>query len=292
MRFASFRDRLTVTDTEVGKMGTFGEQLSAARKEANLTQDQLADRVHVTRAAVSHWENGRYIPDFDMIRKLSEVLNVRFDMDASEAAPEKPDETPATDMPEAPETGTVPADTDTLPMKKGKKTVLWIAAALAVAAVALALVLLLRPSGGERESVPGTDQETRYSISDYKALAQRETGKAYVMIDTESRVEHAEGTDYWMYTFRLREDNGVSFRIDEIETVNFFEDRAHPRHFTPDELALAGIGPDLEAGITYPFVGGCPLDQHGMKGVGIKVLGTDENGEKLSFTAYVPFPEQ
>lgn len=275
-------------------MGTFAEQLSAARKEAHMTQDQLADQVHVTRAAVSHWENGRYLPDFDMIRKLSEVLNVRFDMDAcADAETEKQENVQSPDVLDQPEAGNEPGSAADQP-GKAKKWFPWIIAAVVLAAAVFILVSVFssRQAGTPDEVVSSVDSTTRYRISDYKAAAPREEGKAYLTIDTESRVEHGDGNDFWMYTFLFREDNGVQFHIDEVELVNFFTDRAHPRHFTPDELGAAGIGPDMETGITYPFVGGCPLDQADMTGVGIKVTGTDGNDVRLFFTGYIPFPKQ
>ena len=59
-------------------MKTFAEQLTAARKAAGLTQEELSRHMHVTRATISHWEVGRYIPDFDTIQRLSRVLGCTF----------------------------------------------------------------------------------------------------------------------------------------------------------------------------------------------------------------------
>ena len=36
---------------------TFGEKLTAARKEKNLSQEELAQKLYVTRQAISRWEN-------------------------------------------------------------------------------------------------------------------------------------------------------------------------------------------------------------------------------------------
>ena len=40
-----------------------GEKISKLRKEQNLTQKELAERLHVTSAAVSKWERGLNFPD-------------------------------------------------------------------------------------------------------------------------------------------------------------------------------------------------------------------------------------
>lgn len=44
-----------------------------------MTQAQLADKVHVTRQAVSRWENDETIPGADLLVKLSEVFGVSID---------------------------------------------------------------------------------------------------------------------------------------------------------------------------------------------------------------------
>ena len=50
--------------------------LRAIRERHNLTQDQLADRVMVTRQAVSRWETGETQPNTDTLRILSKEFNV------------------------------------------------------------------------------------------------------------------------------------------------------------------------------------------------------------------------
>ena len=50
--------------------------LKKLREEKALTQDQLAERVMVTRQAVSRWENGETVPGTDTLRLLSKELDV------------------------------------------------------------------------------------------------------------------------------------------------------------------------------------------------------------------------
>jgi len=52
------------------------EVLKKLREKNNLTQDQLAERVKVTRQAVSRWETGETQPNTDTLKILSKEFNV------------------------------------------------------------------------------------------------------------------------------------------------------------------------------------------------------------------------
>lgn len=55
------------------KIGNF---IKSIRKENNLTQKDLADRLGVTYQAVSKWENGKNIPDIAILKQISEEFNI------------------------------------------------------------------------------------------------------------------------------------------------------------------------------------------------------------------------
>lgn len=55
---------------------SIGEKISKARKDKGFTQADLGDRMHVTFQAVSKWERGESVPDFQTICELAEVLGV------------------------------------------------------------------------------------------------------------------------------------------------------------------------------------------------------------------------
>ena len=62
-------------------MTSIGEQIKEARVANGMTQDALAGAVHVTRATISHWENGWYVPDFNTFERNSTrilVFGIRF----------------------------------------------------------------------------------------------------------------------------------------------------------------------------------------------------------------------
>ena len=55
---------------------TFGEMISSLRKEKNMTQNDLAEKMNVTDKAVSKWERNLSCPDVNSIPKLAEILGV------------------------------------------------------------------------------------------------------------------------------------------------------------------------------------------------------------------------
>ena len=57
-------------------MNKFAENLRERRTALGLTQEALAEKVHVTRQAVSNWEMGKNQPDLEMLALLSCVLEV------------------------------------------------------------------------------------------------------------------------------------------------------------------------------------------------------------------------
>lgn len=57
----------------------FGQRLKEIRKRNGLTQDAMAERLHVTRQAVSNWENNRNLPDLAMILQIAEAFSLSLD---------------------------------------------------------------------------------------------------------------------------------------------------------------------------------------------------------------------
>lgn len=57
----------------------FGEKLQALRKSRGLTQEELAQNLYVTRAAVSKWESGRGYPSIDSIKDIATFFSVTVD---------------------------------------------------------------------------------------------------------------------------------------------------------------------------------------------------------------------
>lgn len=60
-------------------MKTIGENIAAFRKEKQLTQEELAEKMAVTPQAVSKWECDSSYPDVTVMQQLARVLGVTVD---------------------------------------------------------------------------------------------------------------------------------------------------------------------------------------------------------------------
>jgi transcriptional regulator with XRE-family HTH domain len=57
----------------------FNENLKYLRKEAGLTQEQLAEQLNVSRQAVTKWESGQSLPDIENLKEISMIFSVTID---------------------------------------------------------------------------------------------------------------------------------------------------------------------------------------------------------------------
>lgn len=55
------------------------EAILELRKKLNISQDEFARRLSVTRQAVSRWENGDTIPNIDTLKLIAETFEVSVD---------------------------------------------------------------------------------------------------------------------------------------------------------------------------------------------------------------------
>lgn len=64
-----------------------GKLIAKKRKEQNLTQEQLAERLGVSNKTISKWETGKCMPDYAVVKSLCEELKVSVSelMDGEEA---------------------------------------------------------------------------------------------------------------------------------------------------------------------------------------------------------------
>ena len=58
---------------------TFGEKMKNARKDAGLSQEQLAEKLCVSRSAVAKWETDKGMPDVNNLKAMAQFLGVSVD---------------------------------------------------------------------------------------------------------------------------------------------------------------------------------------------------------------------
>ena len=64
---------------------TFGQKLKKLRNDNALTQEQLAEKIYVTRTAISKWETDNGYPSIDSLKTLSNLFSVSIDELISDA---------------------------------------------------------------------------------------------------------------------------------------------------------------------------------------------------------------
>jgi len=57
----------------------FGKALSTLRKEADMTQNEVADRLNLSRQAISKYERGESFPDISVLVMIADLFNVTLD---------------------------------------------------------------------------------------------------------------------------------------------------------------------------------------------------------------------
>jgi len=64
---------------------TFGQKLKKLRSDNNLTQEQLAEMIFVTRTAISKWETDNGYPSIDSLKAISNLFSISIDELISDA---------------------------------------------------------------------------------------------------------------------------------------------------------------------------------------------------------------
>jgi transcriptional regulator with XRE-family HTH domain len=62
-----------------GEEMELGKQIKKYRQEVQLSQEELADRVYVSRQTISNWENDKSYPDVNSLVLLSEIFQISLD---------------------------------------------------------------------------------------------------------------------------------------------------------------------------------------------------------------------
>lgn len=276
-------------------MFKLGKQIAQARKMAGLTQEKLADELVLTRQAISSWECNKSQPDFDMVIKLSRILNYRFMiednvylgiMSEEEAAEGALDQTSNNGI-----------NTATQPGRKKKLFPLiisFIAGILATLLIMLCIIPALTPSPQPGYSIAQNEggKTGPETIHWFKEAESPHAGKPYVVISfSENPIYARRNSDFvdgvgWKYTVYLTEYNGFDF-YPETYTMYYFrdEDTSITDTYTAQDLEAWWGESIIPARGQQCVSSGDPLQN--IIGIGIKLSGKDVNGESMEFYGYM-----
>ena len=68
---------------------TLGDKITMLRKQKNLSQGDLADKIGISRDAIGKYERGDIMPTADKAKKMADILGVSLDFLMSDAAKEE-----------------------------------------------------------------------------------------------------------------------------------------------------------------------------------------------------------
>ena len=237
-------------------MPTFAEKLREVRNKQNFTQDKLAKEMNVSRQTISHWENGRAVPDIDTIKHLSQVLDYNF-----LAVEEMTEETqPAPEAEEIPAQETSVQQTESAPCRRRFVLPAVLGAVLLCAVVVVCLLMNGKPSGGQAQ------------VS---------------IVPLENPVHAIHWEDFpdgvgWLYEFRIEETAGIPFTVQQLDSIIINDNGGEGTHsFTGKDVAQWWGSDTLVQNSPQSLGGGFPLQD--VKGVRIVLSGTDANGNELTF---------
>ena len=270
-------------------MPTFAEKLQEVRKARDFTQDRLSKEMNVSRQTISHWENGRAIPDIDAIKHLSQVLDYNFL--AVEGMTEETQPAPeAEEIPAQPEEHTAQETAvqqrSSTPRKRRFVLPAVLGAVLLCAILFVCLLMNGKPSGE-----PANLYEP-YSREWYQQEQTPVADQAFVRIKARENPVYAVKDEsvpdgaMWFYEFQIQEQNGIAFTIEEAVLTTFRTNGTTAREvFTSDEITGFFGTCVLDDDHTIPWGGGFPIQN--VSGMGMLITGTDEKGNHLEFHGYV-----
>ncbi len=271
-------------------MTSFAEQLSAARKAAGLTQEELASAIFVTRSTISSWERGRTVPGMDSLRLLSEALHVNFTADPMQAA----DSAPSADVTEGQtQLSDIPAAVRTRPSSMSGKQ--WMAGLLcaSVAVLAICFALFGLPALRQARSktpVPNVDaaqlvleEPKLYTREWFQGENARFEGEPYVEVSTPITVNTTDQPfPLWVYSVIIEEVAGRSFTPEQIDMYHYHTNVGYEHNWIKADALWAA-----PSGNAWRMEGLEPVSD--AKGIGYIVYGHDEWGRRMSFRAYLDF---
>ncbi len=253
--------------------GIFGQKLRKLRKEQGYTQEQLGETLHVSRQTVSYWETGKSQPDYTMLARIADLLNVPVSEFLQE---DKQSEIPVIPILE-PEQENPPAQKPAIGWRK-----------ICVLLLILFTVLLCAFIFSRKT------ETSRYSVEQFMHEQYAQDGQAFLKLYTrETPVQAVRGMPgadaFWKYPLFIKETNGIPIKIERLTYVTFYQNGKTTIDTLTTDILNENVGATvIGANEIRVITEDVPADKNKI-GLGVLIEGTDENGNRLSFHHFIPY---
>lgn len=273
-----------------------GDQIREARNRLGMSQDDLAERIHVSRGKISHWETGLRPPKAEEIRELEEVLQCKFEIEQEQV---QPPEGQAAKSDDSQGEATTTEKKSVLHALLQKSVPAWFCAAIVGGVFAVMLVIMLCITSNLQKQIEALTPQpaTPYSLAWYQQADEQQAGKAYVTItvdqDPVKCVPDPGGSDaiLWLYTISMTELSGIDFTVTEVSFQEFNGNTPKGSNSINAEQIAAAWGENVIPANGMQYWGsGMPIQNVSHQGVLIK--GVDARGNELEFRGIVNFSQE
>ncbi|MBQ4639103.1 MAG: helix-turn-helix transcriptional regulator [Clostridia bacterium] len=273
-----------------------GDQIREARNRLGMSQDDLAERIHVSRGKISHWETGLRPPKAEEIRELEEVLQCKFVIEQEQAQSPEGQTAKATDSQGEAASAEKKSSLHALLQKNVPA---WLCAAIVGGVFAAMLVIMLCTTSNLQKQINALTQPviTPYSLAWFQEADVIEEGKAFITITPDQNPVMAQpnpdGGDrnIWYYQIILVEHNGIPFTVTELTMQPFNGDMPKSAKTENSEWITSAWGDNTIPANGVQYLGsGMPVQA--ITHMGILIKGTDANGNELQFRTLVQFSQE
>lgn len=282
---------------------SIGDQIRDARNRKNLSQEELATLIHVSRGKVSHWETGLRVPKSADIKEMEKVLQYKFEIEPEQAqsAEDQTVEAPTSVNDNAAEAAKIKI-LDVF----SKRVPIWLCAAIAGGIFAVMLIIMIctvTNLNGQLKAYQIQQNETQNqpvaenTLEWYQQTVRPQDGKAYVSVEVDPNpvkgVPDPDGGEHyvWFYTITFTERNGIPFEVEEV----FFQDfngtaKRGARSVDTTVLFEAWGSNIIPAHGQQIFTGGMAVQD--VSNTGILIKGKDADGNVMEFRGIINYSQE
>lgn len=280
-----------------------GDQIREARNRLGMSQDDLAERIHVSRGKISHWETGLRPPKAEEIRELEEVLQCKFVIEQEQA---QSPEDQAVEAPASADDNTAEAVKIKIADVFRKKVPIWLCAAIAGGIFAVMLIIMVctvANLNGQLKAYQVQHNETQNqpvaenTLEWYQQTVRPQDGKAYVSVEVDPNpvkgVPDPDGGEHyvWFYTITFTEHNGIPFEVEEVFFQDFNGTAKRGARSVDTTILLEAWGNNIiPAHGQQILTGGMAVQD--VSNTGILIKGEDADGNVMEFRGIINYSQE